>query len=112
MESFKVNFVNCFEEDISVDSAMTIFNLKKHLENIFFFPEELMILKLNNQMLSNELLLQNLNLNFNSQIDIELKVLGGNCRYKKSHSMLRWKSKLKRTRRLQRKRRKMRNRAK
>lgn len=112
MDKINVNFSNCFTEEVTVDIAMTIHDLKKHLENIFFFSKDLMILKENNRILDNYLILENLNLNSNSQIQVDIKILGGTCRYKKSHSMLRWKSKLKRTRRLQRKRRKMRNRAK
>tara|TARA_B100001250_G_scaffold406943_1_gene426837 strand:- start:645 stop:974 length:330 start_codon:yes stop_codon:yes gene_type:complete len=92
-------------EVYDVDSALTICQLKNLIEDIEYIPNELQYLTSNGKNLCNGTLEDN-QLENESHIDVNLRILGGSCRYKKATSRLRWKTKLKRMRRLKRVRRK------
>tara|TARA_Y100000389_G_scaffold187118_1_gene208205 strand:+ start:2087 stop:2428 length:342 start_codon:yes stop_codon:yes gene_type:complete len=107
-----LNFFGKYLQVISIDISMNVLDLKRTIEEKLFIPANFIVLKKATSLLDDKMVFEDLNLVEGNTIDVDLRVLGGSCRYKKAHSKMRWKSKLKRARRLQRARRKMRNRAK
>jgi hypothetical protein len=93
-----------------LDSSLTINDLKNVINENEFIPSDIIYLTANNRLLTTGTLEDN-QLTNGSNITLNLKLLGG-TRYKKSSSQMRWKWKKKRVKRLQRNRRRMRNRAK
>ena len=98
---------------MNVDEAMTFAQLKECIENSYFVDAEMIYLTDEFQNLySDKMILQDVKFGVDNKIYAFLKILGGKgYRYKKSSSGMRWKWILKRQRRLQRMRRKMRRRA-
>lgn len=98
-----------------VDEATTFAQLKDYIGEAYFVDTDMFYLTDEFQNLySNDMILQDVEFGLGKKIYACLKVLGGgskSCRYKKSSSGMRWKWRLKRQRRLQRIRRKMRRRA-
>uniref|UniRef100_A0A6C0KYV1 Ubiquitin-like domain-containing protein n=1 Tax=viral metagenome TaxID=1070528 RepID=A0A6C0KYV1_9ZZZZ len=88
-----------------VDKSLTICQLKNLIEDIEYIPNDLQYLTNSGKILNNGTLEDN-KLENESHIDVNLRILGGSCRYKKSTSRLRWKTKLKRMRKLKATRRK------
>ena len=88
-----------------VDKSLTICQLKNLIEDIEYIPNDLQYLTNSGKILNNGTLEDN-KLENESHIDVNLRILVGSCRYKKSTSRLRWKTKLKRMRRLKATRRK------
>ena len=105
-------FINIFDKThtFDVDEAITINNLKEIIEINEFIPFEIQILSTGTKYLYDGTLIDN-GINDCNTLSLSFRVLGG-TRYKKSSSQMRWKWRRKRIKRLQRKRRKMRNRAK
>mgnify|MGYP001483119337 CR=1 FL=1 len=93
-----------------LDNSLTISDLKNIIDDLEYIPPEIQYLTNGNRLLTTGTLEDN-QLKEGSQINLNLKVLGG-TRYKKSSSQMRWKWRKKRMKRLQRQRRRMRNRAK
>ena len=92
-------------EVYEVDEALTIPQLKNLIEDNEYIPSNLQYLVCNDKILLNGTLEDN-QLEDTNNIYVNLRILGGACRYKKATSRLRWKTKLKRMRRLKRIRRK------
>jgi|TARA_B100000902_G_scaffold117790_2_gene118447 hypothetical protein len=88
-----------------VDEALTIPQLKNLIEDNEYIPSNSQYLVCNDKILVNGTLEDN-QLEDTNNIYVNLRILGGACRYKKATSRLRWKTKLKRMRRLKRIRRK------
>lgn len=88
-----------------VDEALTIPQLKNLIEDNEYIPSNSQYLVCNDKILLNGTLEDN-QLEDTNNIYVNLRILGGACRYKKATSRLRWKTKLKRMRRLKRIRRK------
>tara|TARA_Y100000389_G_scaffold204765_1_gene259485 strand:- start:14008 stop:14334 length:327 start_codon:yes stop_codon:yes gene_type:complete len=105
-------FVNILNKthSLELDSALTIDELKNMIEINEFIPSDMQILSHGTKNLYLGTLNDN-DITPGSTLNLNCRVLGG-TRYKKSSSQMRWKWRKKRIRRLQRKRRKMRNRAK
>ena len=92
-------------EVYEVDEALTIPQLKNLIEDNEYIPSNSQYLVCNDKILVNGTLEDN-QLEDTNNIYVNLRILGGACRYKKATSRLRWKTKLKRMRRLKRIRRK------
>ena len=105
-------FINLFgiNKVYDIDQALTISQLKDLIDEREFIPSHLHYLTANSRTLTNGTLFDN-KLSDGSNIIVNLRIKGG-TRYKKASSQMRWKWKKKRTKRLQRIRRRMRNRAK
>tara|TARA_Y100000746_G_C15420743_1_gene414246 strand:+ start:295 stop:624 length:330 start_codon:yes stop_codon:yes gene_type:complete len=88
-----------------VDEALTIPQLKNLIEDNEYIPSNSQYLVCNDKILVNGTLEDN-QVEDTNNIYVNLRILGGACRYKKATSRLRWKTKLKRMRRLKRIRRK------
>ena len=88
-----------------VDEALTIPQLKNLIEDNEYIPSNSQYLVCNDKILVNGTLEDN-QLEDTNNIYVNLRILGGACRYKKPTSRLRWKTKLNRMRRLKRIRRK------
>ena len=91
-------------EVYDVDKYLTIPQLKNLIEDNEYIHSELQYLVCNDKILVNGTLEDN-QLEDTNNIYVNLRILGGACRYKKATSRLRWKTKLKRMRRLKRARR-------
>lgn len=91
-------------EVYDVDEALTIPQLKNLIEDNEYIHSELQYLVCNDKILVNGTLEDN-QVKDTNNIYVNLRILGGACRYKKASSRLRWKTKLKRMRRLKRARR-------
>lgn len=98
----------------NVDSSSTILEVKKLIDNEYFIDaNSFYIRNKSSRMLHNHEILDDICTNTqNDELDLEvcMRVVGGTL-YKKSSSMMRWKWQKKRIRRLQRIRRKMRQRS-
>jgi hypothetical protein len=95
------------------DPALTIVQLKNVIEEITFIPSSIQNLYFHSRLLQMGTLEDNFIID-SSTIQMKFSICGGggdSTRYKKSTSAMRWKWVKKRTRRLQRKRRQMRQRA-
>ena len=105
-------FVNILDKThtFDVDEAVTIDGLKEMIETREFIPSEIQMLSTGTNYFYSGTLGDN-GINDCTTLSVSFRVLGG-TRYKKSSSQMRWKWRRKRIKRLQRKRRKMRNRAK
>ncbi len=99
-----INFLGK-SEVYDVDEALTIPQLKNLIEDNEYIPSNSQYLVCNDKILVNGTLEDN-QLEDTNNIYVNLRILGGACRYKKATSRLRWKTKLKRMRRLKRIRRK------
>ncbi|KAJ1462356.1 hypothetical protein M885DRAFT_610414 [Pelagophyceae sp. CCMP2097] len=100
---------------VDVDPAMTVDGLKEVIEDRTFIPCDLQRLQCGaKSMAVGSTCLEEYGVSDGSNVELLLELVGGGeaSRYKKSTSKMRWKWVKKRTRRLQRKRRKMRQRAK
>tara|TARA_Y100000389_G_C17088840_1_gene330318 strand:+ start:124 stop:450 length:327 start_codon:yes stop_codon:yes gene_type:complete len=93
-----------------LDGSITIDDLKNLININEFIPKNIQTLSNSSRLLYKGTLEDN-NIVEGSMISLTFPLLGG-TRYKKSSSQMRWKWRRKRIKRLQRKRRKMRNRAK
>ena len=100
---------------VVIDEACTLAQLKAAVEDATFVPAALQALVSGDELLAEEdATLEELELADGMELELVLEVEGGakgDSRYKKSTSRFRWKWAKKRTRRLQKKRRKMRQRA-
>ena len=105
-------FINLFgiNKLYDIDEDLTISQLKQLIDEREFIPTDLHYLTSNGGILTNGTISDN-KLSDGSNITLNLRIKGG-TRYKKASSQMRWKWKKKRTKRLQRIRRRMRNRAK
>ena len=105
-------FINLFgiNKLYDIDEDLTISQLKDLIDEREFIPPDLHYLTSNGGILTNGTISDN-KLSDGSNITLNLRIKGG-TRYKKASSQMRWKWKKKRTKRLQRIRRRMRNRAK
>ena len=92
-------------EVYDVDESLTIAQLKNLIEDKEYIPSNSQYLLCNDKNLVNGTLEDN-QLENTDNIQVNLRILGGACRYKKATAKLRWKTKLKRMRRLKRIRRK------
>ena len=105
-------FINLFgiNKLYDIDEDLTISQLKQLIDEREFIPPDLHYLTSTGGILTNGTISDN-KLSDGSNITLNLRIKGG-TRYKKASSQMRWKWKKKRTKRLQRIRRRMRNRAK
>jgi len=100
---------------VTLDEACTLKQLKMVVEDATFVPADVQSLVINDELLADEdATLEELGLTSGMDLSLLVEVEGGakgDSRYKKATSRFRWKWCKKRTRRLQKKRRKMRQRA-
>ena len=106
-----LNLYNKNSKVLDIDKSCTVNELKTIIENEEMYPIEIQRLICNTKLMYTGTLSDN-GLIEGDIVDVQLPILGGGNRYKKASSRMRWKWVKKRTRRLQRKRRKMRLRAK
>ena len=100
------------------DQSSTISDVKNHIDTHYFLDPSIFYLRMKSRIPQDHEVLEDVCSTQNDEdvchtpheAEVCLRILGG-TRYKKSSSAMRWKWMLKRTRRLQRKRRKMRKRA-
>lgn len=106
-----LNLYNKNSKVLDIDESCTVNELKTVIENEEMYPINIQRLFCNTKVLYTGTLSDN-GLLEGDTVQVNLPILGGGNRYKKASSRMRWKWVKKRTRRLQRKRRKMRLRAK
>ena len=106
-----LNLYNKNSKVLDIDESCTVNELKTVIENEEMYPIDIQRLFCNTKVLYTGTLSDN-GLLEGDTVQVNLPILGGGNRYKKASSRMRWKWVKKRTRRLQRKRRKMRLRAK
>jgi len=106
-----LNLYNKNSKVLDIDESCTVNELKTVIENEEMYPIDIQRLFCNTKVLYTGTLYEN-GLLEGDTVQVNLPILGGGNRYKKASSRMRWKWVKKRTRRLQRKRRKMRLRAK
>jgi hypothetical protein len=100
---------------VTIDEACTLAQLKLVIEDLTFMPAGVQCLTMGDELLAEEdATLDEFGLSDGAELELLLEIEGGakgDSRYKKATSRFRWKWAKKRTRRLQKKRRKMRQRA-